>query len=254
MAADPEDIRSEADEDPVGCLVHKLRMRDEVSDDEAAILRNAVDRVEQVPGGQTLVFPDAPLSESLLIVSGYTARYKDLSDGQRQITDIHLPGDFTDLHGFVLKRLDHHVGTLTPVRIAFVPHAAVHRISEEHPHLLRMLWLSTLIDAAVQRERLLSVGRRSAVARIAHLICELFVRLELVRKVEGHSFAFPVTQLDVADASGLTSVHVNRMLRQLRNEGLMTFRNGTVDIHDLEGLKRRAEFDPTYLFLESRPR
>jgi CRP-like cAMP-binding protein len=117
-----------------------------------------------------------------------------------------------------------------------------------------LLWLSTLMDAAVQRERILSIGRRSALARIAHLMCELFVRLEVVGLTEGQSFRLPITQLDLADASGLTSVHVNRMLRQLRGEGLMTFRNSLVEIHDLPALERVAEFDRAYLFLTSEPR
>jgi CRP-like cAMP-binding protein len=116
------------------------------------------------------------------------------------------------------------------------------------------LWLSTLIDAAVQRERILSIGRRSALARIAHLMCELFVRLDVVGLTEGSSFRLPITQLDLADATGLTSVHVNRMLRQLRGDGLMTFRNAVVEIHDLPGLERVAEFDRSYLFLNSEPR
>ena len=243
-----------ATEDPVACLVRKLRVRDQLSKDEAAILRNAVSRVEDFPMGRTLVVPDQKLDHSMLIVSGFVARYKDLSNGQRQITDIHVAGDFTDLHGFLLKRLEHHVGTLTPIRMAFVPHERLTRISEEQPHLLRMLWLSTLIDSAIQRERMLSVGRRSAVARIAHLMCELYTRLGLVNEVDGLTFALPITQIDIADATGLTSVHVNRMLRELRDRGLMTFRNAMVEIHDLAGLERLADFDRSYLFLESQPR
>lgn len=243
-----------AAEDPVGCLVHKLRVRDEVTEAEADILRNAVARVENVPVGRTLVAPGEKLDQSMLIVSGCVARYKDLSNGQRQITDIHVAGDFTDLHGFLLKRLEHHVGTLAPTRIAFVPHERLTRISEEQPHLLRMLWLSTLIDSAIQRERMLSVGRRSAVARIAHLMCELYTRLSLVNEVDGMSFALPITQIDIADVAGLTSVHVNRMLRELRDRGLVTFRNALVEIHDLAGLERLADFDRSYLFLESEPR
>ena len=241
-------------EDPVACLVRKLRVRDTVTDAEADILRNAVARVEDIPANRTLVVPEQKLDHSMLIISGFVGRYKDLSNGQRQITDIHLSGDFTDLHGFVLKRLEHHIGTLTPIRMAFVPHDRLTRISEEQPHLLRMLWLSTLIDAAIQRERMLSVGRRSAVARVAHLMCELYTRLSLVNEVDGLSFSFPVTQMDIADATGLTSVHVNRMLRDIRDRGLMTFRNGMVEIHELEGLERLADFDRSYLFLESQPR
>ncbi|WP_166037256.1 Crp/Fnr family transcriptional regulator [Sphingosinicella sp. YJ22] len=243
-----------AAEDPVGCLVHKLRVRDEVTDAEADILRNAAARVEDVPLGRTLVAAGQKLDQSMLIVSGFVARYKDLSNGQRQITDIHVAGDFTDLHGFLLKRLEHNVGTLAPTRIAFVPHERLTRISEEQPHLLRMLWLSTLIDSAIQRERMLSVGRRSAVARIAHLMCELYTRLSLVNEVDGLSFALPITQIDIADVAGLTSVHVNRMLRELRDRGLVTFRNALVEIHDLAGLEKLADFDRSYLFLESEPR
>lgn len=251
MGGQPAAARTE---DPVACLVRKLRVRDKVTEEEANILRRAVHHVEEIPAGRTLVVPDQALDLSMLIVSGHAARYKDLPNGQRQITDIHVAGDFTDLHGFVLKRLEHHIGSLTPLRMAFVPHAALTRISEEQPHLLRMLWLSTLIDSAIQRERLLSIGRRTAVARIAHLMCELYVRLDLVGEVDGTSFAFPATQLDIADATGLTSVHVNRMLRQLRDEGMMTFRNGRVEIHDLKRLEKVAEFDRSYLFLESKPR
>jgi len=241
-------------EDPVACLVRKLRVRDQVTDAEADILRQAVARVEEIPAGRTLVVPEQKLDQSMLIVSGFVARYKDLRNGQRQITDIHVPGDFTDLHGFVLKRLDHHIGTLTPIQMAFVPHERLTRISEEHPHLLRMLWLSTLIDSAIQRERMLSVGRRSAVARVAHLMCELYTRLGLVKEVDGTRFALPITQMDIADVTGLTSVHVNRMLREIRDRGLMTFRNATVEIHDVAALERLADFDRSYLFLESRPR
>ena len=241
-------------EDPVACLVRKLRVRDKVTDAEADILRNAVAKVEEFPAGRTLVVPEQKLDQSMLIVSGFAARYKDLRNGQRQITDIHVSGDFTDLHGFVLKRLEHHIGTLTPLRMAMVPHDRLTRISEEHPHLLRMLWLSTLIDAAIQRERMLSIGRRSAVARVAHLMCELYTRLSLVNEVDGLSFSLPITQMDIADVTGLTSVHVNRMLRELRDRKLVTFRNATVEIHDLAGLERVADFDRSYLFLESHPR
>ena len=252
--SEPSEAPDPGAEDPVACLVRKLRVRDQVSDAEADILRDAVVRVEDIPMGRTLVVPGQKLDLSMLVVSGFVARYKDLSNGQRQITDIHVAGDFTDLHGFLLKRLEHHIGTLTPIRMAFVPHERLTRISEEQPHLLRMLWLSTLMDAAIQRERMLSVGRRTAVARIAHLMCELYTRLSLVNEVDGLSFTFPVTQIDIADVTGLTSVHVNRMLRELRDRGLMTFRNATVEIHDLPGLERLADFDRTYLFLESEPR
>ena len=193
-------------------------------------------------------------TSSRLLAKGYVARAKLVPDGGRQITAIHLPGDFVDLHSFLLKRLEHGVAALTPVRTALVPHAALKKITEDYPHLARMLWFSTLLDAAIHREMILSVGRRTAIARISHLLCELAVRLEIVGMAGGGAFKLPLTQADLADATGLTSVHVNRMLKKLRDDELLTFRNGEVTIHDWDGLQKVAEFSPSYLFLERQPR
>jgi CRP-like cAMP-binding protein len=168
--------------------------------------------------------------------------------------ELHVAGDFVDLHGFLLKQLDHNVGSMTPVRVAHVPHDALRKITESHPHLGRMLWFSTLLDAAIHREKILSIGRRSALARIAHIFCELHVRLQIVGLGSATEYALPLTQADLADVTGLTSVHVNRMLKKLRDENLLTFRGGEVTIGDWERLQRLAEFDPTYLHLERRPR
>lgn len=243
-----------AEADPVHRLALKLRARDLLGEREEEVIRGAISSTEEIAAGRTIVRHGATLSHSTLVLEGIVARFKDLSDGQRQIQEIHLPGDFTDLHGFLLKRLDHNVGALTRCRIALVPHDALRRITEEEPHLSRMLWFSTLLDAAIQREKILSVGRRAALTRLAHIVCELYVRLELVGLAEDHGFAFPVTQLDLGDATGLTSVHVNRMLKQLRDDRLVTFRGGHVTIHDWARLQQVAEFDPAYLYLERRPR
>lgn len=240
--------------DPTESLVRKLRLRDRLGDREADVLRDAIERIEMLPAGRVLVRAGEPLTYSTLVVDGLVARFKDLKDGQRQITEVHVPGDFIDLHGFLLKRLEHNVGTLTPARLAFVPHDALKRITEQEPHLARLLWLSTLIDAAAQRERILTIGRRSALGRVAHLLCELYARLEIVERVDAASFRLPITQLDIADATGLTAVHVNRMLRQLRGEEIATFRGGVVEIHDWTRLQKVAEFTRDYLFLDHQPR
>jgi CRP-like cAMP-binding protein len=240
--------------DPVGCLLLKLRARDHVSEHEAQVLRSSIGEIESFRAGKTIVRSGDTLNRSALLTEGLVARYKDLSEGQRQIMEVHLAGDFLDLHGFLLKRLDHDIGALTAVTIAFVPHEALRRISEEEPHLTRLLWLSTLMDSAIQRERILSVGRRPAFARIAHLLCELYIRFDVVGMAEAESYALPLTQVDLADATGLTSVHVNRMLREMREKDLLTFRGGRVNIHDWERLQRAAEFDPVYLHSEHRPR
>lgn len=235
-------------------LLLKLRARDDVSEREEQVLRDAFARSEEYQSGRTMVRAGTPLTQSMLVVEGLVARFKDLNDGQRQIQEIHVAGDFTDLHGFLLKSLEHNVGALTRVRVALFPHDAIRRITEEEPHLTRLLWFSTLIDSAIQREKILSVGRRPALSRLAHLLCELYVRLELVGLAGEGSFALPITQLDLGDATGLTSVHVNRMLKQLRDDRLVTFRGGQVTIHDWTRLQKAGEFDTGFLYLEKRPR
>jgi CRP-like cAMP-binding protein len=240
--------------DPLAKLLLKLRARDVVSPEEEKALRGAVSEVRSLPEGRRLVTAGVTLNVSILLVEGLVCRYKDLADGERQITEIHLAGDFVDLHGFLLKQIEHHVGSMTPVRIALVPHDALRGITETEPHLARMLWFSTLLDAALHREKILSVGRRTALARIAHMLCELYLRLELVGLAADYRYDLPLTQADLADANGLTPVHVNRMLKKLRDDGLVVFRRGEVVIRDWERLQRLAEFDPAYLYLERQPR
>ena len=238
----------------IAALLLKLRARDLVDAEEEAVLRASVAELHEHPSGRTIVRAGTTLSSSTLLLEGIVCRYKDLADGQRQIMELHVAGDFVDLHGFLLKQLDHNVGTMTPVRVATFPHDALRGITETHPHLGRMLWFSTLLDAAIHREKILSIGRRSALARIAHIFCELAIRLRLVGLGTETGYELPLTQADLADVTGLTSVHVNRMLKKLRDENLLTFRGGTVAIGDWDRLQRIAEFDPTYLHLERRPR
>jgi CRP-like cAMP-binding protein len=252
--ATPAPRRVEEGDDPVGPLLLKLRRRDAVSAREAQVLRDAVEAVGELPADHVMVEAGAAPGACTLLLEGLVVRTKALNGDLRQITDIHVPGDFVDLHGYLLKRLEHRIASLTPVRFARVPHAALTRITESEPHLARLLWLGTLIDAAVQRERILSIGRRTALARVAHFMCELFVRLDVVGLAEQEGFSLPITQIDIADATGLTSVHVNRMLRQLRDRSLLTFRGGNAVIHDWPGLQALADFDPDYLFLTPEPR
>ncbi|HEX8572049.1 MAG TPA: Crp/Fnr family transcriptional regulator [Allosphingosinicella sp.] len=251
MAAD---LTDPAGGDAVAALLLKLRVRDVVSQEEEEVLRASVGEIREHPAGRAIVRSGTTLSASTLLIEGIVCRYKDLADGQRQIMELHVAGDFVDLHGFLLKRLDHNVGAMTPVKVAMFPHDALRGITETHPHLGRMLWFSTLLDAAIHREKILSIGRRSAIARIAHIFCELHVRLRMVGLGSESGYALPLTQADLADVTGLTSVHVNRMLKKLRDENLLTFRGGAVTIGDWERLQRLAEFDPTYLHLERRPR
>ena len=232
----------------------KLRLRDEISAEEEATLRAAFSEIVDYPADQTIVRRGEEIGYSMLLIEGFLARYKDLSDGQRQITHVHVPGDFPDLHSFTLKHLDHSVMTLTPSRIAKIPHSRIAAITEQHPHLTRVFWFATNLDACIHREWEVSLGRRSAIERTAHLLCELRARLEVVGLADKTGFALPITQAELSECLGLTSVHVNRVLRDLRERGLCEFRSGRVTISDLGGLEAVAEFDPAYLYLEKRER
>ena len=232
----------------------KLRARDELSPAEEKAIRDAVAEYRSYPADTTLIRAGEELDHSTLLLDGLMCRQKDLRDGQRQITQIHVAGDFADLHSFTLKRLDHDLMTLTACRAAIVPHERLRAITEEHPHLTRVFWFSTNLDAAIHREWALSLGRRSANARVANLFCELLVRLRIVGLADDSGYDLKLTQTDLAEMLGLTSVHVNRTLKELREQGLVEFRGSRVSIGDLAGLERVAEFDPRYLYLERRPR
>jgi CRP-like cAMP-binding protein len=232
----------------------KLKARDSVSGEEERVLRDSILRTTEVPADKVVVRAGEELHVSILLLEGLMGRYKDLRNGQRQIMELHVPGDFLDLHSFLLKRLDHNVISLVPSRTAIVPHDRLRAITEHHPHLARLLWLTTLLDGAIHREWLVSLGRRSALARIAHFFCEMHLRFAVVGLAGDAGFPLPITQADLAECLGLTAVHVNRTLRQLREAGLAVFRDGRVEIPDLAGLKRTGEFEATYLQLERRPR
>jgi CRP-like cAMP-binding protein len=238
----------------IEALLMKLRARDEVSADEERAIRAAVSEIREIPSDKTIIRAGQEIHASTLLIEGLLCRYKDLRDGSRQIMELHVPGDFADLHSFTLKRLDHNVMALTPCRLAMVPHERLIEISRDHPHLTRLFWFSTNLDASIHREWMLSLGRRNALSRVAHFFCELRVRFGLIGLADEEGYALDLTQTDLAECLGLTPVHINRTLRELRERGLVEFRNARVRILERPGLERVAEFDPSYLHLEFRPR
>lgn len=225
-----------------------------LSDADRAALEAATGATQQFDAKRIIVREQTPLTQCTLLLDGFIERFKDTPEGRRQILAIHVPGDFVDLHSYPLKRLEHSVAALTPVTIATFPHEAIRALTVRSATLTELLWRSTMIDAAVNREWIVSIGSRGAAVRLAHLFCEMFLRLERVgmtRDVTGGGceYDFPVTQIDLGDATGLTAVHANRMLRQLRERRLVEFRQGLVRIHDWAALRAFAEFDAGYLFL-----
>jgi CRP-like cAMP-binding protein len=165
-----------------------------------------------------------------------------------------MSGDFVDLHAFTLKYMDHSVLGLTQMQVGFVPHEALMRITEQSPHLTRLFWTLTTVDGAIHRTMIASLGRRGALQRLGHLLCELNARLSAIGNVLEHSFDIPITQEDLADILGLSSVHMNRTIQELRQSHLISWQGSRVTITDLAKLKQMSGYDGRYLSLVRRNR
>lgn len=206
---------------------------------------------ERVVGaGETIIRQfDRPQSSTLLL-AGLVGRVVTLTGGSQQITALQVPGDFVDLHAFLLARLDHSIVALTDCTTVTALHVDLRRLMDRYPRLGRALWYLTLVDASIHRHWLTVIGRRDATGRAAHLLCELYVRLQDVGLAEGGRFALGLTQAEVADVLSLSAVHVNRVVQELRSRELVAWGRRDVVIKDWAGLCELAEFDPTYLQLE----
>ena len=232
-------------------LLLKLRDRHALDPDEVAALEAVIGDVREVEAETVVIEADRPIDRSTLLLDGLLGRAKTLDGAGRQIVEIHVPGDFADLHSFLLKRLDSRVVALTQARIATVPHAALEEIMVAFPRLTRVLWFLTALDAALHREWEVSLGRRSALSRLAALLCELQARLAIVRLADETGYVLRLTQTQLAECMGLTSVHVNRTLRELRERGLADVRRGEVRLLDPAALRAVAEWTPNYLYSNS---
>lgn len=228
----------------------KLKRRTQLSSEEEQAIRSCVAETRRVPADQLLVRSGEELNASTILIDGWLARSKDLSGGERQVTELHVAGDFPDLHGFTLKRLDHDLLTLSDCIVAVVPHERLLQVTEKFPRLARLYWFSTNVDGAITRELALSLGQRSAMARMAHLFCELYARLNAVGRARADGFEFPLTQRELSECLGLTVVHANRTIQELRRRRLIEMENRQLTILDRRGLEGLAEFDPSYLYLE----
>jgi CRP-like cAMP-binding protein len=228
-------------------LIRHLEQFVPLSEKEKQALEGAAARVRVFSPDQDLVSNGDRPTDCKLILSGFACTYKLLSDGRRQIMSFQIPGDICDLQGFFLGEMDHAIGTLTAGRVAVIPHEELLDLTETYPRIARALSQSTFVDAAIFREWMVGLGRRSAYERIAHLLSEMWLRLQAVGLTQDSSCDLPVTQTELADALGLTTVHVNRTLQQLRREGLITLRGRTLTLGDPDGLKRAGEFNPGYL-------
>ena len=185
-----------------------------------------------------------------VVLSGLACRYKIMPDGRRQIMAFLIPGDLCDAEIFILKVMDHGVAAISPTRTALVSGDDMKSLLRETSSLGEALWWGTMTDLGVLRERIIDHGRRTAYVRTAHLLYELLIRYRMVELAKDNRFAFPITQTDLADATGLTPVHANRTLKKLKADGLVDFSGGVVSVLDTARLKKAAQFSGEYLHLD----
>jgi len=189
---------------------------------------------------------DAPKSV-YLILDGWACCYRTLPDGRRQIVDFAVPGDLCDLNLFILDRMDHSIAAITRLRVAEIARDVLHDVITNHPNITIALWWQEMVSKSIHREWIVNVGQRTAFERIAHLFCEMFLRLESVGLTNGFSCDFPPTQTDIADATGLTAVHVNRTIQELRRQRLVIVDRQRLTIPDMPALQEAGLFNSEYL-------
>ena len=225
------------------------RLRDSLSHEDRRLLENLPEEIANYQKDTRVVQAGSACSRSTLLVEGFIIRGLD-GTGNRSALSVHVPGDFVDLHCFALKRLDHNVDTIGPVKLAYVPHEKLREVLRDRPHLGRLLWSSTLLDAAMHRQWIMKLEQLTTPRRIAHIFAELWRRLEMVGLADEDGFQTPLTQVDLAEMCGATPVHANRALRELRERELASFRKGRVSSPDRAGLEQYADFAPDYLYGE----
>lgn len=242
-------MQSECDVD--NPLIRKLRVFAELPEDDCRLLNGLILNQRVVPAGTDLIHEGDKPSDVYLILEGFACRYKTLPTGQRHIMAYLIPGDFCDLHVFVLREMDHSLAALSDCVVVDIPRPRILEMLER-PAIARAMWVAALVDEATLREWLVNLGGREATERVAHLLCELLHRLRVVGLANGGSYDLPLTQRELADTMGMSDVHMNRVLQRLRQEGLITFKGGALSIADAEKLAAFSGFDPNYLHLQQR--
>ncbi len=229
-------------------LIRRLEEFTSLSDADRAELADLANQpTHTIPARRDLLREgDAPRA-LYLVLEGWACHYRDLKDGRRQIVDFAIPGDLCDLNLFILDKMDHSIGAITRLKVAEISREVIHRIVTSRPSITTALWWQELVSKSIHREWIVNIAQRTARERIAHLFCEIFLRLESVGLTDGFSCEFAPTQGDIADATGLTSVHVNRTIQELRRCGLVMLERQTLTIPDLLALQGVGMFNPEYL-------
>ncbi len=233
-------------------LITKLERGADLTVEDRARLDSVVRYPRTVERRQDLILEGESPSDVQLVLEGFACRYKVLPSGRRQIMAFLIPGDFCDFHIAMLGTMDHSIATLTPCTMVAIPRETIADLTA-HPQIARALWWCTLVDEAILREWLVNMGQRPAEQQVAHVLCELLVRLQAVGRATDISYDFPLTQQELGDAMGLSVVHTNRTLQTLRQEGLIVLTDGRLTIPNVFRMKEYAGFDANYLHLTQRP-
>lgn len=233
-------------------LIRKLESLAQLSDEDRAVLARVSANPHTVEPRTDLIRVGDKPDGVYLILEGIACRYTLRANGARQIMAYLIPGDYCDLDVALLSRMDHSIGTLSACKVVRIDLDTISGLLRQHPGITHALRLATLVDEATLREWVVNLGRRSAEERIAHLMCELLLRLRAVGRTAGDGYALPITQEDLADTTGLTTVHVSRMLASLRQRQLVELSGRQLKILNLSGLEALAEFKPAYLHLGGR--
>lgn len=230
-------------------LVRRLRAVTELSDSESEALLSLPHNIREAKNGWEIIREGDRPTQSCLVLDGICGRFKIAGHGARQILSYHIRGDIPDLQSLYIETMDHNLAALSSVLVAFIPHHALRELIAAHPSLGPILWRESFIDSSVSREWLCNVGRRNSETRLAHLICELYTRYRAVDGGDGVTFSFPLTQTDLGDAQGLSTVHINRVMQKLKQDGLVSVADRKMTILDWNRLRKTGEFDAGYLHL-----
>jgi CRP-like cAMP-binding protein len=235
---------------PLTPMIHKLERRARLDDRDRKAILALPHTLRLIETGAYIVREGDRAERSCLLSSGFAYRHKIVRTGDRQILSFHMRGDLVDLQNSLLRTADHSVQALTQVEATFMPREALKELARNYPAIAEAMWIDTLLDGAIFREWIANVGRRNARTRISHLLCEFAMRLEEAGLGERTSYLLPMTQEHIADATGLTSVHVNRSLMVLETDGLIKREKRFVSIPDWRKLQKAADFQTGYLHLD----
>lgn len=241
-------------DDPAALIGHDRLIRTlltigDLSEADQTAIRGLAGRIRNLDAYEDIVSEGERPTAIAVLISGFACRYKILADGARQIVSFHIPGDAPDLQSLYMERMDHSVMTLQESTVLHVSHEALFDLFKRAPQSVPVFWRYTMVDASMFREWVANVGQRDSYARVAHLLCETMTRMKAVGLAQDATCELPITQAELADATGISTVHLNRSLQALRRDGLIRWEAGALTVLDWKELQKVAGFDPGYLHL-----